>query len=118
MPSRPRVLLGALATSRVQRLREGALLKTLGARKRQVLTVLLAEYLALGSIATASGLILAVGGAALIVPGLFEIEYDVRLASIAAIWATVVGITVVVGLLGSRDLLRKPPLAVLREAPE
>lgn len=112
------VLLGALATSRVQRLREGALLKTLGARKRQVLTVLLAEYLALGSIATASGLILAVGGAALIVPGLFEIEYEVGLTSIVAIWATVVGITVVVGLLGSRDLLRKPPLAVLREAPE
>ena len=34
------VLIGALATSRMQRLREGALLKTLGARRNQVLTVL------------------------------------------------------------------------------
>jgi putative ABC transport system permease protein len=112
------VLLGSLATSRVQRQREGALLKTLGARRSQVLTVLLAEYLALGSIATASGLILAIGAAALVVPRLFEMEYSVRLTSLAVIWATVVGLTVVVGLLGSRNLLRRPPLPVLREAPE
>ena len=112
------VLLGALATSRVQRLREGALLKTLGARRRQVLAVLLTEYLALGSIATASGLILAVGAAALIVPMLFELQYSMRLGSLGAIWAAVVALTVVVGMLGSRDLLRRPPLPVLREAPE
>jgi hypothetical protein len=30
----------------------------------------------------------------------------------------VVALTVVIGLLGSRDLLRRAPLAVLREAPE
>jgi putative ABC transport system permease protein len=112
------VLVGALATSRVQRLREGALLKTLGARRRQVLTVLLTEYLALGSIATASGLVLALIAAALVVPIVFEMEYSFRLGSIAAIWVAVVGLTVLVGLLGSRDLLRRPPLPVLRDAPE
>lgn len=112
------VLLGALATSRVQRLREGALLKTLGARRRQVLTVLMTEYLALGSLATASGLLLAIAAGALIVPGLFDMTYTVRFASLGAIWAAVVGLTVAVGLLGSRDLLRRPPLPVLREAPE
>ena len=83
-----------------------------------MLTVLLAEYLALGSIATASGLILAIGAAALVVPRLFEMEYSVRFTSLAVIWATVVGLTVVVGLLGFRNLLRRPPLPVLREAPE
>jgi putative ABC transport system permease protein len=112
------VLVGALATSRVQRLREGALLKTLGARRRQVLTVLLTEYLALGSIATASGLVLALIAAALVVPIVFEMEYSVRPGPIAAIWFAVVGLTVLVGLLGSRDLLRRPPLPVLRDAPE
>jgi hypothetical protein len=30
----------------------------------------------------------------------------------------VVALTVIVGLLGSRDLLRRAPLAVLREVPE
>lgn len=112
------VLLGALATSRVQRLREGALLKTLGARRRQVLTVLLAEYLALGSIATAGGLGLALVASALVVRHLFEMSYTIRLGSIGLIWSAVVGLTVVVGLLGSRDLLARPPLPVLREAPE
>lgn len=112
------VLIGALATSRVQRQREGALLKTLGARRHQVLTVLLTEYVALGSIATAAGLSLALVAAALIVPGLFEMDYGVRLGSVALVWAAVVSLTVVVGLLGSRELLRRPPLPVLREAPE
>lgn len=112
------VLVGALATSRAQRLREGALLKTLGARRNQILTVLFSEYLALGSLATASGLILAVAAAALLVPALFEIDYVLRPASLAVIWLVVVALTVVTGLVGSRELLRRPPLPVLREAPE
>lgn len=112
------VLIGALATSRAQRLREGALLKTLGARRSQVLTVLFSEYLALGSLATASGLLLAVVAAALLVPNLFEIDYTLRVGSLLAIWVVVVTLTVVTGLAGSRDLLRRPPLPILREAPE
>jgi putative ABC transport system permease protein len=112
------VLLGALATSRVQRLREGALLKTLGARRPQVLTVLLSEYVALGTVATASGLLLAVVGAALVVPTVFDMEYAPGFGGLALIWLVVVALTVVVGLLGSRDLLNRAPLPVLREAPE
>jgi len=112
------VLLGALATSRVQRLREGALLKTLGARRPQVLTVLLSEYVALGTVATASGLVFAVAGAAIVVPTVFEMEYAPRLGALVLIWIVVLALTVVVGMLGSRDLLRRAPLPVLREAPE
>jgi len=112
------VLLGALATSRVQRLREGALLKTLGARRAQVLTVLLTEYLAMGTLATASGLLLSVVAASVMVPGVFEIEYRPQVLPLALIWFAVVALTALVGLLGSRDLLARPPLPVLREAPE
>ena len=112
------VLLGALATSRAQRLREGALLKTLGATRRQILTVLFAEYLALGSIATASGLLLAVIASAIVVPAVFEIDYSLKFAPVLVIWVVVVSLTVVTGLMGSRDLLRRPPLPVLRDAPE
>ena len=112
------VLLGALATSRMQRLREGALLKTLGARRRQVLAVLFAEYLALGTLATAAGLVLAVVAAAIMLPTLFELSYTPAVHSLGLVWGGVVGLTVLVGLLGSRDLLNRPPLPVLREAPE
>lgn len=112
------VLVGALASSRVQRTREGALLKTLGARRKQVLTVLFAEYLALGSLATAAGLALAWAASAILVPRVFEVDYSVHLVPLLAIWAGVASLTVIVGLAGSRSLLARPPLAVLREAPE
>jgi putative ABC transport system permease protein len=112
------VLIGALATSRAQRLREGALLRTLGARRRQILTVLMSEYIALGTVATASGLLLAVLGSAIVVPWVFEMDYAPRTGPLAVIWVTIVALTVVVGLVSSRDLLRRPPLPVLREAPE
>ena len=112
------VLLGALATSRAQRLREGALLRTLGARRRQIGVVLLAEYVALGSIATAAGLLLSVGAAALLVRELFEMPYAPGPLGLLLVWVAVVGLTIVVGALGSRELLRRPPLVVLREAPE
>ena len=42
------VLVGALATSRFQRIREGALLRTLGATRGQLFRIVLAEYVALG----------------------------------------------------------------------
>ena len=56
--------------------------------------------------------------AAVVVPSVFELTYVPSPGALAAIWAVVVALTVVVGLLGSRDLLRRAPLPVLREAPE
>ena len=43
------VLVGALATSRFQRMREGALLRTLGATRGQLLRVVVSEYASLGA---------------------------------------------------------------------
>ncbi|MEX2466621.1 MAG: FtsX-like permease family protein [Gemmatimonadota bacterium] len=110
------VLVGAMATSRFQRTREGALLRTLGARRRQVLTVLLTEYLALGTLATLAGLLLASAGAAVLLPTVFDMAYRPGLGMLAAVWGVVSGLTVVVGLTGSRSLLGRPPLPILREA--
>ena len=56
------VLVGALATSRFQRIREGALLRTLGATRSQIFRIVLAEYLALGAMAAAVAAVLSVGG--------------------------------------------------------
>jgi putative ABC transport system permease protein len=109
------VLVGALATSRTQRMREGALLKTLGARRRQVMEVLFSEYLALGTLATATGLLLALGASAILVPQVFRGDYSIHWGPVLAIWVAVAALTVVVGLAGSRGLLRRPPLPVLRE---
>ena len=109
------VLAGSLGTSRYQRLREGALLKTLGARRAIIVRVLLAEYLALGTLAAATGLGLAMAAGWLLVGELFDMEFQPLVMRLVVVWGLVVGLTVVMGLLGSRGILGRRPLAVLRE---
>ncbi len=108
------VLAGALASSRHQRLQEGALLRTLGARRTQILAILFAEYLALGVLATLAGLVLALLASGLLVSQGFQIEFIPDYRVLLAIWAGVSALTLTTGLLGSRDLLRRPPLPILR----
>lgn len=109
------VLAGALAASRHQRVREGALLKTLGARRRQLLTVFFSEYLALGAVAAASGLALSVVSAWVLVSQVFEFDYalDPRIPAMIAV--AIAGLTVLTGVVGSRGLLERPPLPILRD---
>jgi putative ABC transport system permease protein len=108
------VLIGALATTRYQRMREGALLRTLGARKRVILLVLLSEYAALGGLAVTTGLGLSIGASWLLLAQVFGAAFVLPLARFVGLAATVAALTVVVGLLGSRGVLRSPPLVVLR----
>jgi putative ABC transport system permease protein len=112
------VLAGALGTSRYQRMRESALLRTLGARRGQVRAVLLAEYVALGTLASVTGLALCVVAAGALMREVFELDYVPHLPSLAALWAGVTALTVIVGIAGSGGLLRRPPLPVLRRAAE
>jgi putative ABC transport system permease protein len=109
------VLVGSLATSRYQRMRESALLKTLGARKKLILQVLTVEYVALGSLATLAGVLLAVVAGRLLAVEVFEVPFRLDLVRMALVWLGITSITVVVGLAGSRGVLRRPPLAVFRD---
>ena len=109
------VLIGALSTSRYQRMRESALLKTLGARRQVVLKVLTVEYAVLGSLATAAGLVLAIFAGWMMTWTVFEVPFRLDLARIGAVWLWVTAVTVVVGLIGSRGVISRPPLAVLRD---
>jgi putative ABC transport system permease protein len=108
------VLVGALATSRFQRLREGALLRTLGATRGQLFRVVLAEYLSLGLMASLTAVALAMAAAWALATFLFEGDFTPALLPLAGLVVTVVGLTVIVGLLNSRDVIRRPPLEVLR----
>lgn len=112
------VLAGALATSRFQRMSEGALLRTLGARGDQMLRVVLSEYLVLGLVAGAAGVVLGAGGGWLVVRHVFEVEFQLRPVPLVGLWATTALLTGAVGLLSSRKILREPPLGVLRETLE
>jgi putative ABC transport system permease protein len=108
------VLIGALATSRFQRIREGALLRTLGATRGQLFRIVLAEYLALGLMAASVAAVLAGVAAWALATWVFEGRFALPVAPLAALTLGVVTLTVVVGLLNSRDVIRRTPLEVLR----
>jgi putative ABC transport system permease protein len=109
------VLIGALATSRFQRVREGALLRTLGATRGQVFRVVLAEYLALGLLAAMVALGLAAAAGWGIARFVFDGPFRLPLLAMSSLMLLIVAITVLVGLANSRDVVRRPPLEVLRD---
>lgn len=112
------VLIGAVATARFQRLRESALLKTLGATRRLITQVLVAEYAALGTLAGATGVLLGSVASWLLMRFFFRLDYHMPFGALLILWVGVALLAVVVGLLNSRDVFRRPPLAVLREISE
>lgn len=112
------VLIGAIGTSRYQRLRESVLLKTIGAQAWQVTRILATEYLALGTLAALTGLLLsAITGWAL-VTFFFEMTFRLPVLPLLGLGLATVVVTIAVGLLSSRDVMRRAPLAVLREITE
>jgi putative ABC transport system permease protein len=108
------VLVGAIATSRLQRVREAVLLRTLGATRQQILRIALAEYLALGLLSSLTAVVLASGAAWGIARWFFEGRFWLPLPALAGLVASVVVLTVAVGLWSSREVLRQTPLEVLR----
>jgi putative ABC transport system permease protein len=108
------VLVGALATSRFQRIREGALLRTLGATRSQLFRIVLAEYFALGTMAAAVAAALSAAAAWALARWVFEGRFSPQPVPLAALALGVVALTVVVGLANSREVIRRTPLEVLR----
>jgi putative ABC transport system permease protein len=110
------VLFGAIAASRYQRVRESALLRALGATRRQVRTVLLTEYAALGALAALTGVLLAGIAGWLLIHFAFRLPFVLPIASLAMIWLIVTISAAVLGMFNSRDALRSTPMVALRDA--
>jgi putative ABC transport system permease protein len=108
------VLLGAVAASRDQRIREGVLLKTLGATRAQVRRVILAEYLSLGTLASLSALLLSLLAGWALVRFLFESPFYPPLAPLGALSIGVVSLTAAIGLWSGREVFARSPLEALR----
>jgi putative ABC transport system permease protein len=108
------VLVAAVVTSRLQRVREGVLLRTLGASRRQIYHILVAEYLFLGGFAAITGMLLSVIAAWSLTRFLFEIGFSAPLDVLAGIGAVIIALTLGVGMLSSRGICSRPPLEILR----
>jgi putative ABC transport system permease protein len=108
------VLVGAIATTRLQRVREAVLLRTLGATRRQVARIALAEYLALGLLSSVAAVVLACGAGWALARWFFDGTFWLPVPALAGLVLGVVALTVGVGLWNSREAVQRTPLEVLR----
>ncbi len=108
------VLIGAVRTSKYQRLRESVLLRTIGARANQILKITALEYLYLGLLGSGIGILLSLLSSELLAIFAFETSFTPSLEP----FFLLPGITLLVlmiGLSNSRSVLNSPPLEVLRK---
>ena len=108
------VLAGAVLTGRWQRMQEAVLLRTLGATRKQIRQILLAEYAALGLLAALTGTALAVAASWALAKFAFKADYAVAPAPLLVALAGVTAVTILVGLATSRGIADQPPLEILR----
>jgi putative ABC transport system permease protein len=109
------VLLGAVATGRLQRIRESVLLKTLGATRRQIASILATEYVAMGILSGLVGAGAAVLASWALARWFFDVGFGVPLVPLLLIGASMAAVAGVVGLLGSREVFRRTALEAIRE---
>lgn len=112
------ILVGTIATSRYQRMRESVLLKTLGARSRLIRRILATEYLALGAVAGLTGVVLATVAGWVAIRFLFELDFRLSLPPLLYFWLATTALTAIIGLANSRDVVRRTPLAGMRDFAE
>ncbi|MBK6933137.1 MAG: FtsX-like permease family protein [Saprospirales bacterium] len=109
------VLLSSIYQGKFARIRESVLLRTLGASRRIILRIIALEYLLLGALACLAGVGLSVLGAWALARFAFKIPFEPDWLPLALTFFSITVITVVIGLLNSREVVRKPPLEVLRQ---
>jgi putative ABC transport system permease protein len=108
------ILIGSVALTRSQRIYENAILKTLGASRRTILSILVGEYFALGAVAGIIATFFAGVLSYVVCRYLLNIEWEFDpLATVAGVVITTILVTAV-GTFASFDLLFKKPLSTLR----
>jgi putative ABC transport system permease protein len=110
------VLFSAVAATRRARLREGVLLKTLGATRDQVGRIMLAEYALLGALGSLSGVLLSVGGAWALMKFVFEQPFTPAIMPVVYVAVGMTLLAIIIGLATGREVFRETPMAALREA--
>ncbi|MEO0726498.1 MAG: FtsX-like permease family protein [Bacteroidota bacterium] len=108
------VLISSLLLSKLQRIRESVLLRTLGGSSKHLLQITATEYALLGSLAAATGIVIALTSSWLLATFELELQFYAPWKAVAFIFVLVVALIVTIGLLNNREVLRKSPLEVLR----
>jgi len=109
------VLIGSVRNSKYQRIKESVLLRTLGAKSKQIVRITALEYVYLGAIGSLVGILLSLISSQLLATLLFKESF---VPSVVPFLVFLPGITVLVLLIGLsniRGVLKSPPLEVLRK---
>jgi putative ABC transport system permease protein len=109
------VLFSSIYQSKFARVRESVLLRTLGASRRQILGINALEYFLLGALSCLAGVGLSVVGAWALARFAFQIPFEIEWWPLLLTFGIISALTVIIGLLNSREVVQKPPLEVLRQ---
>jgi putative ABC transport system permease protein len=109
------VLAGAVINSKFVRIRENVLLRTVGARTRQITKITLIEYAWLGLFSALTGLLLSMGSGWLLTTFFFKITFAFSAIEMLTIGGGVILLTILIGWFNSREVINTPPLQVLRK---
>ena len=109
------VLIASLLLSKFQRIKESVLLRTIGANRKQIFMINATEYTVLGSLSALTGIGLSLIASYFFATRTLELDFNIQWMPIVWVFLFVVGLTVTIGLLNSRDVINKSPLEVLRK---
>jgi putative ABC transport system permease protein len=109
------VLIGSVRTSKYQRIKESVLLRTLGAKSKQILKITALEYLYLGVLGSGIGIMLSLFASLLLAVFVFKAAFVPSLVPFLVLLPGITAIVLTIGLLNSRSVLNSPPLEVLRK---
>ncbi len=108
------VLFAAITSTQDERVFEGAVMRTLGASRRQMVLTQLSEFLAIGLLSGAVAAAGAVGLAFVLSERVLGVPYEFDwLVPVAGLFAGGLGVALA-GLLGTRRAVNSPPLAAIR----
>ncbi len=110
------VLIGSVRTSKYQRIKESVLLRTLGAKNKQILTITALEYLFLGILGSLLGILLALLSSLLLAVFVFEESFTPSLIPFLVFLPGISLLVLGIGLSNIREVLRSSPLEVLRKS--
>jgi len=108
------VLIGAITAAREMRTYDAVMLKVLGATRAQILGAQAIEYLLLSAVVAAVALALGLGAAWFVIVQLFQFVWLPDLSAVLLTLGAGVGLTLIIGLLGSLPILAARPAQALR----
>ena len=109
------VLLGAVRTSKYQRIKESVLLRTLGAKSDQILKILALEYMYLGVLGALSGILLSTISSQLLAWLVFDSPFIPSMFPFLVLFPGITLLVMIIGLANSISVIKSPPLEVLRK---